>query len=177
MPKLPWDYHEDLSLDRLQLVAKVLRDTRRDTVALHDPAAGDTSWSLGCRVYARSTEMLTRVADSLWPWLIIVQSSLEFVFKVGAVPLRFFHGDANRPDAQHLKVVEAEARQLGFAFGDASVDLVWRIVVESNIAGEAEDIVIIGSTSERDVECQFVIPRLEDSVSFFEPLNPESGGG
>jgi hypothetical protein len=176
MSKLPWDYHEDLSLDRLQLVAKVLRDTRRDTVALHDPAAGDTSWSLGCRVYARSTENLTRIADTLLPWLVVVQSSLEFVFKVGAVPLRFFHGDANHPSAQHLKVVEVEARQLGFAFGDASADLVWRIVVETNAAGEAEDIVLIGSTSERDVECQFVIPRLEDSVSFFEPLKQEGHG-
>jgi hypothetical protein len=177
MSKQPWDYHDDLSLDRLQLLAKVLRDTRRDAVALHDPAAGDTSWSLGCRVYARSTEMLSRTADDLWPWLVVVQSSLEFVFKIGAVPLRFFHGDASRPDAQHLKVAEVEARQLGFAFGDASADLVWRIVVETNAAGEAEDIVLIGSTSERDVECQFVIPRLDDSVSFLEPLKPEGGGG
>lgn len=177
MPKQPWDYHEDLSLDRLQLLAKVLRDTRQDTVALHDPSAGDTSWSLGCRVYARSTEMLSRAADILWPWLVVVQDSLEFVFSVGVVPLRFFHGDANRPDAQHLKVIDAEARQLGFAFGDARADLVWRIVVETNAAGEAEDIVLIGSTSERNVECQFIIPPLDNSVSFFEPLKPGGGGG
>jgi hypothetical protein len=47
MPKMPWDYHADLASDRLQLVAKLLRDTRRDVLVLHDPGAGDTAWSLG----------------------------------------------------------------------------------------------------------------------------------
>lgn len=173
----PWDFHADLSSDRLQLLAKVLRDIRRDTIALHDPAGGDTSWSLGCRIYARSTTMLVRAADQLWPWLKIVQAQLEFIFQVGDVPLRFFRGDAEHPDVTHLRAADAEAKQLEFAFGDARGDLVWRLVVETDIAGEAADIVLIGSDSKGDVGCRYPIPRLDDSISIFEPRRPVTRAG
>jgi hypothetical protein len=172
MPKQPWDFHEDLSFERLQLVAKLLRDTRRHTLLLHDPAAGDTTWSLGCRVYARSTEMLLRAAQQ-WPWISIVQGNLEFIFQVGAVPLRFFHGDAEHPELSRLHAIDAEVRQLRFAFGETPTDLVWRIVVETNIAGEAEDIVLIGSSTAGEVDCTYVIPRLDESVQLFEPRRPQ----
>ena len=177
MPKMPWDFHSDLSPDRLQLLAKVLRDIRKDTLVLHDPAGGDTSWSLGCRIYARSTTMLARAADQLWPWLKIVQGNLEFIFQVGAVPLRFFHGDSDRPDVGHLRAVEAETKQLEFAFGGGRGDLVWRLVVETDIAGQADDIVLIGSNSKGEVGCTYPIPRLEDSVSIFEPRRPIANAG
>jgi len=177
MPKMPWDFHADLSPDRLQLLAKVLRDIRKDSLALHDPAGGDTSWSLGCRIYARSTTMLVRAADQLWPWLTIVQGNLEFIFQVGAVPLRFFHGEADHPDVARLRAVDAEAKQLEFAFGEARSDMVWRLVVETDIAGEANDIVLIGSNSKGEVGCTYPIPRLDDSVSIFEPRRPVAKSG
>jgi hypothetical protein len=44
MHKEPRHYHPDLSFERLCLIAKVLGDTRRDTLELHDAGAGDTSW-------------------------------------------------------------------------------------------------------------------------------------
>lgn len=169
MLKMPWDYHADLSADRLQLVAKILRDVRRDALALHDPAAGDTSWSLGCRVYARSTEMLVRASTLLWPWLKIVQANLEFIFQVGLVPLRFFHGDSTRPELGRLRAVGLEVKQLEFAFGDAKGDLVWRLIVETNIAGEAGDIVLIGSNPEGQIACNYPIPALDDGVHLFGP--------
>lgn len=174
MPKQPWDFHEDLTFERLQLVAKLLRDTRRDTLMLHDPTAGDTAWSLGCRVYARSTEMLLRAAQQ-WPWISIIQSNLEFIFQIGTVPLRFFHGDAERPALSRLHAVEAEVRQLRFAFGKTRTDLVWRIVVETNIAGEVEDIVLIGSNAEGEVGCTYVIPPLD--LRLFEPRRPQVQSG
>jgi hypothetical protein len=177
MPKMPWDYHADLAHHRLQLVAKLLRDTRRETLALHDPGAGDTAWSLGCRVYARSTEMLVRAAEELWPWFSIVQSNLEFIFKIGAVPLRFYHGDPDHPEPARFQAVAAEMRQLGLAFGDARSDLVWRIVVETNLAGDAENIALIGSDSEGSVDCSYVIPDLDESVHLFEPRRPDAKPG
>jgi hypothetical protein len=177
MTKQPWDFHADLSLDRLQLVAKILKDTRRRTILQHQPSAGDGNWSLGCRIYERSCEMLTRAGQRLWPWLRVVQEPLQFIFTVGDVPMRFFHGDAECPAAHHLYPVESEWRQLNMAFGDARVDLVWRIAVESNETGETERVLAIGATLGGSVECSFVIPALDDSIALWDPLTTEVGPG
>jgi hypothetical protein len=61
--------------------------------------------------------MLLRAAQQ-WPWISIIQSSLELIFQIGAVPLRFFHGDAERPALSRLHAIEAEVGQLRFAFGE-----------------------------------------------------------
>jgi len=177
MLKKPWEYHADLSADRLQLIAKVLRDSRRDTILLHDPGAGDTSWSLGCRIYARSADKLLRAGADLWPWLKVISPPLEFIFSVGEVPLRFFHGDSDHPKGQHLRVANAEAHQLDFAFGNGAVDLIWRLCVETNAAGETDQIVLIGSSTGGEIACKYVIPPLEGTVMLFKPLRPQIGSG
>lgn len=171
MSEQPWDHHEDLTRDRLQLVAKALRDARNDTLPLHDPAGGDTAWSLGCRVYARSAEALIRLADPHWLWLKIISPPLEFIFSIGDVPMRFYHGDANHPQGHNLKVAAAEQVQLDFAFGDAAADLLWRLAVESNAVGEAQDVILVGLTPAGAMGCRYEIP-LDDSVSFLVPPRP-----
>jgi hypothetical protein len=164
--KSPWEFHSDLSLDRLQQVAEVLRTVRRDAILVHDPVSGDTPWILGCRIYGRSAEILTRTGEKLWNWFRVVSPPLEFVFSVGAVPLRFCRDDADRLCANHLRVSDSEALQLDLAFGDNSIDLIWRMVVETNSGGETEQVVLIGSTAIGDNRCQFVIPPIDGSLSF-----------
>ncbi len=170
MSKTPWDFHGDLSADRLQLVAKVLTDVRNETVLQHDLAAGDTSWSLGCRVYARTAELLTRAAGTLFPWMRVINPPLEFIFCIGDVPVRFFHGDADHLATHHLRVAAMEHQQLEFAFGDGRTDLVWRIVVESDAAGLTDKTVLVGSSHLGAVTCAYEIPPLRDTVAFLDPL-------
>jgi len=174
MSKKPWDYHDDLSRDHLQLVGKTLRDVRTETLKLHDPASGDTAWSFGCRVYARTTETLSRQAETLWPWLKVVKPPLEFIFSIGAVPVRFFHGDADHPRGNQLRVSPAEQVQGNFAFGNAYVDLIWRIAVETNVVGETDRIVFVGMTPNGEIDCRYEIPPLDDSVSLIAPNRPAS---
>ncbi len=170
MSRMPWDFHGDLSADRLQLVAKVLADVRNETVLQHDPAAGDTSWSLGCRVYARTAELLTRAAGTLFPWMRVISPPLEFIFCIGEVPVRFFHGEADHLGAHHLRVAAMEHVQLDFAFGDSRTGLVWRIVVESDAAGLTDKAVLIGSSHLGDITCAYEIPPLRDTLAFLDPL-------
>jgi hypothetical protein len=177
MRKQPWDFHADLSLDRLQLVAKVLSDTRTRTILQHDPVAGDGNWSLGCRIYERSCSMLTRAGERLWPWLKVVQEPLQFIFTVGEVPMRFYHGDADNPAPHHLYPVESEWRQLSMAFGNAGCDFVWRIVVESDATGEAARVLTIGAALDGSIECSYPIPPLDNSVSLWDPLVADVGPG
>ena len=178
MSQRPWDFHSDLSRDRLQLIAEILRHVRRDAVRRHDPAIFETSWTLGCSIYGRSAEMLARVGGELWDWFRVIQPPLEFVFSVGQVPMRFCRDDPDHPEGQHLRVTEAEYRQYEFVFGSHSVDLIWRIVVAANPAGETDSVVVIGASPSGDVHCKYVIPELDGGIAFLTgPLSPRTGAG
>jgi hypothetical protein len=174
----PWEFHSDLSLDRLQQIGKVLRDVRQAAILLHDPADGDTPWILGVRIYGRSAEMLMRTGIELWDWFKVIKEPLEFVFAVGAVPLRFCHDDSDHLDASHLRVSDFEAQQIEIAFGDNATDLIWRIVVETNSGGETQQIVLIGTTPNGDLRCKFVIPPMDGALSFItQSIRPRVGPG
>jgi hypothetical protein len=172
MTKSPWEFHEDLSRDRLQLVANILRDTRNSTLAEFNPTAGDGAWSLGCRIYERSAYKVTEAARELLPWLKIIEPPLRFIFSIGEVPVRFYRGDADAAPGDHLKVALAEQLQLQLAFNDARVDLIWRFVVETNIAGEADSIILIGRTKAGEVGCRYEVPPLDGSVVFLTSSRP-----
>ena len=87
----PWTRYPPLTKERLSIVANTIRDVRREAVTLHDLAAGDNEWSLGCRVYARTCHALTLAADR-HEWLTILpedEKPLRFAFAIGSVPSAF----------------------------------------------------------------------------------------
>ncbi len=172
MHNFPWEFQDDLTLYRLQLIANELRATRRETIALHDPAGGDTPWSLGCRAFARSATQLTRRAGRDWPWLKILHVPQEFVFSIGDVPMRFFRGDSDYLDPRQRRVADSEHVQLLLTLGDDEPVLIWRLMMETSPIGEAGDIVLIGSTPEGAIECRYVIPESDQSVRPFDPSPP-----
>ena len=173
MAKQPWEYHEDLSLNRLQRIAKILRDTRNSTLIRFDAAAGDGAWSIGCVIYERSANMITDAANDL-PWLKIIEPPLRFIFRIGDVPVRFYRGDADAAPGNHITVAPSEMLQLGLAFNDARIDLIWRFVVGTNIANEADSIFLIGRTKAGDVKCRYEVPPSDGNVVFLTP--PRTGG-
>ena len=50
MPKLPWDYHSDLAPERLQLIAKMLRDTRARASVPHASEPGALRGAIALRI-------------------------------------------------------------------------------------------------------------------------------
>jgi hypothetical protein len=175
MAQSPWEIHPDLALSRLQLLESLLRDVRHRTLALHDPVDGDNNWSLGCRTYARSCNALINAACQ-WNWLSIVEEGQQFIFKIGAVPVRFYHGDSESPSAQHLEVAPQEAVQLGMCYGDRAIDLVWRLAVETNSVGEVLRIVLIGAHTEGGVDVHFPIPTANKIAPFTVTRSPPERG-
>lgn len=135
---LPEELHPDLQWDRLQEVAQALVDIRDDVVSLHDPDAGDGSWSLGCRVYERSCNAL-RAMEEDTPWLAVqtAPNSLAFLFLIGVVPCRFYKGEADVRAAQVTRMRGDEVRQLEIAFPDdyPAMNCTWRFVVETTPEG------------------------------------------
>jgi hypothetical protein len=175
MAPKPWEIQPDFVLSRLQLLEKVLREARHRTLALHDPVEGDNNWCLGCRIYARSCSALVGAAGQ-WDWLSIVDEGQQFIFKIGNVPVRFFHGDSESLSPNRLEVAPEEALQLGMCYGDSAIDLIWRLVVETNSAGEVLRIVLIGAHTEGGIDVHFPIPRDDKLTAFAPPRTPTRRG-
>ena len=173
----PWEFHPDLQAGRLQLIATVLRDTRRGALTRHDAAAGDTAWSLGCTVYARSTQMLMRAGEDLWAeWFKVIQEPLQFVFGIGEVPVRFYSGDAEDPDPKHMRLCKPEMIQLGLLQEDGASELIWRIAVETDMGSDVERIVLFGSTKDGVTRCFYEIPD-DNVVALITPIAPNRTPG
>ena len=68
---LPWIKYPDLSLDRLCILAELIRSVRHHAIALHEPENGDGDWCLGCRIYER-TCFAIREAAKKYDWLGII---------------------------------------------------------------------------------------------------------
>src|SRR5690349_13440733 len=117
----PWDVHPGLTAERLSHVARTIRQVRAETLALHDPANGDSAWSLGCRAYSRTCHGIRKSSEdpACSDWLSIVdQTGLHFVFAIGGVPLRFYKTeDAEEeiaPRTLRRFFPELRAQQLAF---------------------------------------------------------------
>lgn len=182
MSRYPWEYTESLSIDRLQRVASILRETRSETVGAYDPKLGDGPWSLGCLVYERSINRLVSASKKL-PWLGILSDTLEFVFSIDGVPIRFYRGDGENPSSRQLSCCHTELRQLSLIGQQVNGDLGWRIAVETDAAGFTTKTVLIGfgldNASARDnaIECYYEIPASIDNVTLFpDRLRPRGEG-
>lgn len=101
----PWEFHPDLTPDRLIEIADVLRNARDGVLELHDEEHGDDSWSLGCRAYAWSRNQIVTAADEgRFDWLTIDDRGIRFIFRIGLVPIRFFRGEADEPHDRTLRI-------------------------------------------------------------------------
>lgn len=168
MASKPWQIQPQLTLPRLQLLEKLLRDVRHSALRLHDPVGGDDNWSLGCRIYARSRNTIAQM-EAQWDWLRIVKDQQQFIFAVDGVPIRFFRGDSESPSAHNLQVALEEMHQMELCYGsEGPFELIWRIAIETSSAGEVLRIVLIGAHSEGGIDMRFVIPQ-DDTIAIFTP--------
>lgn len=165
---VPWEVHPGLTLERLQVVAQLIRRVRADVVALHDPENGDSPWSLGCRAYSRICHEIARAAKTEHSaWLSVVEPDMHFVFSIVGVPLRFYRGDHESPPARTLmrRFPELRCQQLAFEFLEKPQgDVAFRIAVETNGRGEVESVYLVKVDLENDTVTPWRIP-LEEEVS------------
>ena len=115
----PWLYYPSLTKERLVADATLMREARDGAVLLrNDPEAGDTRWSLGCRIYDRIRAHI-RKARLAMPWLSVIPEShpLRFTFTIGELPLKFYKGEAADVPGKILVGSFAELRQMRLAFG------------------------------------------------------------
>lgn len=147
MPKLyPWDYHSDLTAARLVQVARLLRQGRHDAVERHDELIGDDNWVLGCRAYnCGRFRVIQADQTGQHSWLSILNPNLQFIFKIGVVPVRFYRGDSDEPTAKTCRIAYPELNQLAIAFEEeANDDVVFRFAIETDFDGSVDAIKFVG---------------------------------
>lgn len=147
----PWDYHPDLTEARLKAVAAMLVDGRHAALERYDEEAGDNGWTHGCRAFQFCRHRLLQAIDSDdYAWLTAIDRTLQLIFKIGAVPVRIYKGDAEEPTDRTLRQTFGELRQLEILFPeqDEGRDLAYRFAVETDIDGSVLAVKFVGLRGE-----------------------------
>ena len=133
MNQKPWEIEPNLQKEYLCQLGHIIRDVRQGVLDLHDPDDGDGPWSLGCRAYERTINILEKLAETL-PWLkVIRKQSLYFLILVDGVPLRVYKGRFDNPPERTLRKDYPELRLRQLSFGQR--EWMWRISVEPDYDG------------------------------------------
>ena len=170
MDPLPWEIHPDLTSERLEFLARLIHSVRTDAVDAHDPEKGDTAWGLGCRAHERTLFAIVNAAAGIASgWLRVIEPGLHFVFAIGAVPVRFYRGEAEHPPAKSLRrnYPEIQAAQTSFslpgfttpASEETAVEYLWRIAIETDVEGAVDRVVLIEVADDGATRTVYEIPK------------------
>lgn len=172
MSTKPWDIHPDLTEERLQVLARLIREVRGKALLLHEPAEGDSNWGLGCRAHERTCYAIKQAAENN-SWLKVIEGSLHFVFQIGKVPIRFYRGEADNPSPRSLRrnYPEIEANQGSLPFASVELDWFWRLAIETDISGEVYRVVMVQVAEGGDTKNPWPIP-FEAPVIPLVPIVP-----
>ena len=177
MDKKPWDVNHEFTEERLLFIAGILKQVRNRTVDLHDTSEGDAVWSLGCRVYERSINIIARETEKI-PWLRVIKKGLYFVMLIEGVPIRFYRGEIENPTTRSLQRLypEIEAQQCIFPFAKDQFEWFWRIVVETDESGKVFRVVIAQFAESGNVRHQWTIPISESFATITSIIKQSSEG-
>jgi hypothetical protein len=158
----PWVAYPALTVDRLSIIAGVIRRVRHEAVTLHEPEDGDTAWSLGCRIYSRTCFALKNAASG-YDWLTVVAEAepLCFTFAIGSIPFKFYRGSPDDPPSRLLEMTFGELRHQQLAFdieGIRLVDKILRVAVEAFPNGEVSSISVVEMDKAGVVTGTYCIP-------------------
>jgi hypothetical protein len=127
----PFEAHPDLTPQRLALLSRIARKVWKKVQRAHRPKEGDAEWGFGCRFNERMRAALRFLADG-HPWLRLIERRLHFVFCIGAVPARFYRGEAKRPKKNYMirRPKEVNEQQTAFPYNDDAKWL-YRFAIEA----------------------------------------------
>lgn len=140
----PWDYHPDITRERLVLVAQLMARGRGDALDRHEPELGDDAWTRGVRAFRFCCHQLTRMAGlPQFEWLSVPAPGRKFQFRIGTAPMRFYRGLAEEPKPNMLQLTELEQELLPFGDGVFLTDVKLRIAVETDFDGSVAGVYFV----------------------------------
>jgi hypothetical protein len=132
----PWEYHPELTEERLVQIAQLLELGRGDAVDRHDPTIGGDGWTLGVCAYNYGCFQISRAAGTPgFEWLRVINPSKHFQFSVGCVPMRFWRGDPSDPTSKIVAATEFEQLLLDLEPERPIAGVLFRISVTTDFDG------------------------------------------
>jgi hypothetical protein len=132
----PTDLPHGLVFEHLAHVAELLAIARDGVQAGAEPEKGDGPWGVGCVTYERSCYAVLQLSARV-DWAEVLDGTLQFVFTIDDVPMRFFHGPPDSTPARYRRspAVERLSLQAALAFPDGEPLPALRVAVDTNDAG------------------------------------------
>lgn len=174
----PWEHHADLTRERLITIAQLIKKGRNDALDRYDPSIGCTGWTLGCEAFSFQKHQIAEASLSI-DWLEVLNPSMQFVFNIGSVPVRFYRGEPDDPNTRTLKQSYSELRQFSLFCTEELVNLteqpLYRFAVETDIDGSLMAVTFVVLNGETPV-LTWQVP-LDEPVSKVSPLWVEGSDG
>lgn len=132
----PNKFYQDLTEDRLKVIATALLDTRYSTLTQMSTSLDD-NYTRETAVFGRSRNKLIELCQSnAYDWLSLANAAMDVTIKIGVVPCRFFKDDPISPDKSGF----FKRNDVDDLFSANESDpVLWRFVVESSLTEEGED--------------------------------------
>ncbi len=174
----PWEHHPALTRDRLIIVGKLIQAGRYDALDRNDPNVGCTPWTVGCEAFAFQRHQILEASEEI-EWLGIVDPSMQFIFTIGGVPIRFYRGAPGDPTQRTLRQSYSELWQLSL-FGSGELvklacDPAYRLAVETDLEGAISGITFVVLDGDAPV-LTWAVP-LDEPVRAISPLTIADADG
>lgn len=174
----PWDYHPDMTAERLASVARLLASGRGCALDRHEPAIGCDAWTLGVEAFNFGRHQINKAAGTPgFEWLTVPDSSRRLQFRMGSMPMRFYRGLATDPNPRMLVEAPIELEQYPLPLGAAALldGCKFRIAVETDEEG---GVVQISFVAIRGVAVETIWPiPYEDSAPLLVGLGADLAEG
>lgn len=174
----PWEHHPALSRDRLVAIGERIQAGRNNALDRYDPTVGCTAWTLGCEAFAFQMHEITEAAVD-YDWLEVLDPSMQFVFSIGGVPMRFYRGAPDEPTKRTLRQTFPEFEQLGLFSAEELIHLtrepLYRFAVETDLDGSVTTISFVVLSGDLPI-LVWEIP-LGDAITRLSPtwVDPQEG--
>lgn len=132
MNKIPCEYNAELTDERLEVIACLLRNVRYEALQVTSTELDD-SFTQETLAFGRSRKALIKLATSKeHPWLSLTHSGMDVTFSIGGVPCRFYRDDNEKPKKKGFfkrNIVEQQL-ELPLSNGnDNEHPEIWRFVI------------------------------------------------
>jgi hypothetical protein len=174
----PWELNDGLSADRLITIAQLIQRGRNKALDRFDSAIGCSPWTVGCEAFAFQKHEIVQAAVD-YDWLEILDGSMQFVFAIDHVPVRFYRGEPDEPSTRTLRQTFPELLQLSLFSAEELARLgngrLYRFAVETDFDGSLTAISFVVLDGEVPI-LAWPIP-LDGTVSKIAPLWGEKSEG